>query len=100
MKLGILVTSDKHLNQVIGLVRAAVKKGLQVAVFCMDKGTLLINQQSFKDLCMLEGLDISLCRHSAEKMKIDMQKISKDIVCGSQFNNAMMQHESDKVIVL
>ena len=100
MKLGILVTSDKHLKQVIGLVHAAVEKGLQVAVFCMDKGTLLINHQAFKDLCMLEGINISLCRHSAEKMNIDLQKISKDIVCGSQFNNAIMQHEADKVIVL
>lgn len=100
MNLGILVTSNDHLEQIIGLARAASKKKLKVKMFCMDRGTLLLEDPRFKELCKLDDMEISLCRHSAESMGVDTQNIPKDIVCGSQFNNAMMNHEADKVIVL
>ncbi len=100
MNLGILVTSDEHLDHVIGLVKAAIHKAEKVTLFCMDRGTLLLENANVKDLCKLEGVEISLCRHSAEGLGVDTQNIQKDIVCGSQFNNAMMNHEADKVIIL
>jgi predicted peroxiredoxin len=100
VNLGILVTSDEHLDHVIGLVKAATSKALNVTLFCMDRGTLLLEDPKIKQLCKLDGVEISLCRHSAEGLGVDTNNIQKDIVCGSQFNNAMMNHDADKVIVL
>ena len=100
MNLGILVTSDEHLQHIIGLVNAATRKVHKVTLFCMDRGTLLLDNAKFKELCQLDGVEISLCRHSADGLGVDTHNIQKDIVCGSQFNNAMMTHEADKVIVL
>ena len=100
MNLGILVTSDEHLDHVIGLVNAATRKSHKVTLFCMDRGTLLLDDQKVKQLCTLNDVEISLCRHSAEGLGVETNNIQKDIVCGSQFNNAMMNHEADKVIVL
>ena len=100
MNLGILVTSDEHLDHVIGLVNAAASKSHKVTLFCMDRGTLLLDDQKVKQLCKLNDVEISLCRHSAEGLGVETNNIQKDIVCGSQFNNAMMNHEADKVIVL
>lgn len=100
MKLGILITSDKHLDHVIGITTAATKTGSQVSIFCMDTGALLLRQDKFRDLCKMPGVDMAVCRHSAEILGVDLSPISKDIVCGSQFNNALMNHESDRVIVL
>ena len=100
MNLGLLVTSDEHLDHVIGFVKAATNKAEKVSLFCMDRGTLLLENPRIKELCKLDGVEISLCRHSAEGLGVDTHNIQKDIVCGSQFNNAMMNHEADKVIVL
>lgn len=100
MKLGLLVTSDRHLDHVMGLVGSASKKGWDVSVFCMDQGTRFLEQESFRDLCKLPGVVLSLCRHSAEEKGVDISNICKDIISGSQFNNAMMNHESDRVLVL
>ena len=100
MNLGILVTSDEHIDHVIGLVKAAVGKAEKISLFAMDRGTLLLENERLKELCHLDGVDISLCRHSAEGLGVNTQNIQKDIVCGSQFNNAMMNHEADRVIVL
>jgi hypothetical protein len=33
-------------------------------------------------------------------MGVASEGLSKEIVCGSQYNNAVMQHEADRVIVL
>ena len=100
MKLGVLVTSDEHTKHVIGLVSAASEKGIDVDVFCMDRGTLLLERDELKSLCKLDNVVISLCRHSAEGLGVNTDNISKDIISGSQFNNAMMNHDADKVVVL
>lgn len=100
IKLGILVSCDKHISHVVGLVAAASQSGTDVSIFCMDTGIYLVQKPEFKNLCQLDGVTISLCRHSAERLGIDLLPLSKDIVCGSQFNNAIMNHESHRVIVL
>lgn len=99
MKLGILVTSDKYLNHVIGIAKAASAKGHEVSLFAMDDGTRLMDASGLRQLCGVERLSMSLCRHSAEEKHVNIQDIPKEIIAGSQFNNAMMQNEADKVLV-
>ncbi len=100
MKFGILVNTDLHLEHLAGLTRAASGQGHEVVIFAMDRGTHLTKHREFVELCRLPRVTISLCRHSAEEHGIDVEGIPKDIVCGSQFNNAAMAHEADRVLVL
>jgi len=58
--LGIFVISDKHLDKVIDLCKAAREKGdLEVTIFLSHRGTLLTQDPRFGEL---EGLaTMSLC---------------------------------------
>jgi len=100
MKLGILVNTDKHLEHTLGLTKAAIAKNHEVIIFIMDEGTRLLENDSFVALAKLPAVSISLCEHSAKGYGINTKDLSKDINCASQFNNAMMNHNADRVIVL
>lgn len=100
MKLGIHVNSDKHMEHVIGLVKAAVSKGHQVIIFTMVDGERLLENPKYTDLSGLPGVSMSYCDHNATHMGINKSVIPQKVVCGSQFNNATMVHEADRVIVL
>ena len=100
MKLGILVNSAKHLDHVVGICRAAVAKQHQVMVFAMDEGTALLDAQAFVSLAGLDGVSLAVCDHSAKARGVNTEGLPPKIVCGSQFNNAMMNHDADRVIVL
>ena len=100
MKLGILANTNRHLAHIVGITQAASKKGHEVSIFAMDEGTEILSDKEFRKLCKNDNVMISICRHSAENRGVDTSTLSKEIVCGSQFNNAVMNNEADKVIVL
>lgn len=100
MVLGILVNSDRHRAEIMGIARAAVAKGHEVNIFGMDEGTRLFQDPGFLELCKVKGVHMSFCDHSAKRLGFGNENIPQDVVCGSQYNNAMMVHESDKVLVL
>lgn len=100
MKLAILVNTDKHLEAVTGLTKAALAKGHEVLIFTMDDGTKLLANPSYTTLCNLEKVTMSFCDHNAKGQGVKTDALSDKIVCGSQYNNATMNHEADKVIVL
>ncbi len=57
--LGIFVTSDKHLDKVIDLCKAAKDKGVETTLFFSHLGTLLTQDPRFGEL---EGLGkLALC---------------------------------------
>lgn len=98
--MGILITTDRHLEDAIGLTRAAVSKGHEVVIFSMDAGTKLLALPEFTRLHELKGVKMSFCVHSAEHQKMGDAVIPEGIICGSQYNNAVMMHGADKVIRL
>ncbi len=100
MKLGILVNTDRHAEDVVGLTKAAVSKGHEVIIFMMDTGVKLLGVPSVTDLCSLSKVHMSFCDHSTGRLEVSKEGISDKIVCGSQFDNASMNHEADRVIVL
>lgn len=100
MNLGILVTTDRHKDAILGLSEAAIAKGHTVSIFIMDVGNKLLLQDDFRALCGREGITMSYCDHSAKTLEISTEGIPAEIVCGSQFNNANMMHDVDKVINL
>ncbi|GBD98344.1 DsrE/DsrF-like family protein [bacterium BMS3Abin07] len=100
MKLGILVTTDKYLDEIRGITKAALSLGHEVSIFSMDEGTRLLENPAYTELCKLEGVTLGFCDHNAEGLGINKEGIDNDVLCGSQYDNAVMQHEADKVIVL
>lgn len=100
MKLGILVNTDRHVNDIVGLTEAAVSKGHEVNIFLMDTGVRLINNESVRRLCDDPHVEISYCDYIAKKFDIPTENCPEEVICGSQYDNAMMQHEADRVIVL
>ena len=67
--LGIVVSTDKHLDHLIGITRAARKSGRQVIVFLTNRGVLLTREPGWS---AMEGLaEISLCRVSLAAFHLD-----------------------------
>jgi len=100
MKLGILVNTDRHLEHMLGLTKAAIATNHEVIIFIMDEGTKLSENDLLVVLAKLPAVSISLCEHSAKSYGVNVKDLSKHIKCASQFNNAMMNHNADRVIVL
>jgi len=100
MKLGILVNTDKHFDDVIGLSQAAIANGHEVVIFTMDDGCKFLSNPAYAELCKLPGVHMSFCDHNARALKIQTAELSEEMVCGSQYENAVMVHNSDKLIVL
>jgi len=100
MKLGILVNREDHLNEIIGITKAALERGHEVVVFTMDVGTRLFKRPEYSDLCGLNGVKMSFCDHNAKMFRAGTEGIPEAISRGSQYDNASMMHECEKVIVL
>jgi len=100
VKLGILLNTARHLEDVAGITRAALAKNHQVIIFAMDDGTRLLENQILASLAGLEGVSLNVCDHSAKMCGVNVESLSPKIVCGSQLHNAMMNHNADRVIVL
>ena len=99
MKLGILVNTEDHRDDIIGIVKAAIERGHDVVVFTMDVGTRLFRYPEYSELCNLNGVKMSFCDHNA-KMYGGTEDAPEAISRGSQYDNAVMHHECDKIIVL
>lgn len=100
MKLGILVNTDRHLEHIVGLTKAALLKGHEVIMFTMNDGTKLLATPEFAEFCGAQGITMSFCDYSTKQLGVATEGIPEEIVCGSQYNNAVMNHQADKVIVL
>ncbi len=100
MKLGILVNTERHTEDLVGLTTAALSKGHEVIVFFMDNGVSLLSDRKVTDLCKNSGISMSFCDFTTQKNVVSKEGICDKIVCGSQFDNATMNHEADRVIVL
>lgn len=100
MKLGILINTARHLDQVLGITQAALAKNHEVILFAMDEGTKFLENKSFVSLAGLKGVTLSVCEHSAKHYAVRTEGLPPAIKCGSQLNNAMMNHNADRVVVL
>ena len=100
MKLGILVNTDRHLDHVVGIAEAAVRQDHTVTVFAMDDGVRLLENDTFVGLIGRDGISIAYCDHSANLLGVDTTHLPPGITRGSQYDNAVMHHRADRVVVL
>ncbi len=99
MTLGILVTTDKYGDDIKGIAQAAVKRGHKVILFFMDEGCRLATDRGIVSLCSSDSVSISMCDYNRKKMGIAKEDVTAGITCGSQYDNAAMNRDADKVIV-
>ena len=98
-KLGIFVSSDEHLEHLIGISRAATKAGKEVEVFLTNGGVLLAKDPRF---LAMEGLaHVSLCNVNFEAFKMEKPvPLVADKDFATQMRHADMIAECDRYIVL
>jgi predicted peroxiredoxin len=98
-KLGILVSSDKHLDYVINLTRAASEKGKEVELFFTGKGVLLTQSPDFKNLVGKAKMTLCDVSFRALGLKGDVPGMGfKDFA--TQAKNADLIEKSDRYVVL
>jgi predicted peroxiredoxin len=100
VKLGILVTSDRFPDKLVGLARAASARGHEVTIFFMGTGTLLLRHPQIHTFAGSEAFDMSYCAYNAEVNGVLSTEVPDNIELSSQVNNALMISKVDKVIHL
>jgi len=95
-QLGILITKHENLEHISGIVRAARKAGHRVRIFATDEGVRFTREPKFLEL-LEPGVEMAVCDHICEVLGI-REKVG-GITYGSQYDNAGMMHDSDRVLV-
>lgn len=95
--LGIMVTKYEHLDHIIGVVKAARAAGKGVSLFMTDEGVRFTKDKKFLELLSLTGVEFSCCDHSCER--VGVHEKTEGISYGSQYNNAVMLHDSTRILV-
>lgn len=95
--LGILVTTYGNLEHITGMVKAATEAGHPVMIFMTDEGVKFSRDPKFLELLRVDGVKISACGHSCERIGIHDK--TEGISYGSQYNNAGMLHDSSRVLI-
>ncbi len=95
--LGIMLTKYENLGHITGVTKAARKAGKNVMIFMTDEAVRFTRDPKFLDLMKVDGVEISCCDHSCER--IGIREKTDGISYGSQYNNAGMLHDSTRVLV-
>jgi predicted peroxiredoxin len=97
-KLGILVSTTKHLDYVIALTSAAHNKGKSVEIFFTGKGVLLTQKPEFEQLVGKAKLSVCDVSFRANGLSGDVPGVGfKDFA--TQARNAEMIESSDRYVV-
>lgn len=95
--LGIYVTSDRHLEKLMLLCKAAKKKGVAVKVFFTHEGTRLCTDPQLKELASL--VDAALCKVGFESLELDASRTVLDKKAySSQSWHAEMIYDCDRYL--
>jgi hypothetical protein len=95
--LGIMVTKYENLEHIAGVVKAAHAAGHPIMIFLTDEGVKFTRDPKFLELLKVDGIEISVCDHSCERINIHDK--TEGISYGSQYNNAGMLHDSERVLI-
>ena len=106
-RLGILVPTDKNLNHLIGVAKAAKKAGKVITVFFTHTGVLLTQEAKYPELAEIinrdEGDEISLCNVRWEELGLKGKPVpaamgDKDLA--TQSRHCAMLGTCDRYLVI
>jgi len=95
--LGIMITKYENLDHIKGVVKSARAAGHPVSIFMTDEGVKFTRDPKFLELLKVDGVEISVCDHSCERLGIHEK--TEGISYGSQYNNAGMLHDCARALV-
>ena len=97
--LGILVRSDKYLDELIEFVRAAKEEDVEMKIFFTHKGVLLTQEPRFPELTGLA--DLSLCNvgYEANNLKGKPAPGVPESGFATQARNGVMIEDCDRYVV-
>ena len=97
-RLGILVTSDRHFDHVVGVVEAAKRAGKDVTVFFTGEGVLLTRRPDFGRLPEIAKVDLCEVSYQANGLEGEVAGLNfKNFA--TQAKNAEMMEDSDRFVV-
>ncbi len=98
-KLGILVSSDRYIDHLIGITNAAHRAGKKVTIFLTNRAVLLTKDERFTEL---EGIcHVSVCSLCFESFKVDKPvPVVNDKDFATQMRNVVIMKDCDRYIVL
>lgn len=101
MRIGVVITDDKYINDAIGLLKTASSRGFETVCFLTDRGILLLNFDNFTDFVDKINCEVSVCEYSIDRLgeTKNIEKFKDKIVIGGQYQDAELVSRSDKVIV-
>lgn len=95
--LGIYVTSDRHMEKLMLLCKAAKKKGVAVKVFFTHEGTRLCTDPQLEELAGM--VDVALCKVGFESLELDESEAVLDSKAySSQSWHAEMIYDCDRYL--
>lgn len=98
-KLGIVVSSDEHLDHLIGLCQAVRRSGRETIIFLTNRGVLLTQDPRFTELA--ECPDISLCNVGFEAFGLQRPApLIDEKKYATQTRHAMLIEDCDRYVVL
>ena len=106
-KLGIFVPTNKHIDHLIGVARAAKKAGKTLCIFLTHEGVRISQHPRYQELAEIISSDkdneISLCNVSWEELGLKDQSIppgmsAKDLA--TQSRHCAMIDKCDRYMVL
>ena len=96
--LGILVTSDKYLDHVVGVTEAAVRAGKKVRIFFTGRGVRLSKAPMFARLPEIAHVDLCEVSYRSNGLEGDVPGLNfKNFA--TQAKNAKMIEDSDRYLV-
>jgi len=95
--LGIMITKYENLEHIAGIVKAARAASKSVMIFMTDEGVRFTRDAKFNGLLKMDGVEIACCDYSCEL--IGLHEKTDGITYGSQYDNAGMLHDSNRILV-
>jgi len=98
MHLGIVASHESAGPHLVGLAAAAIARGWTCRVFLTDSAVKLATSTSLRDLAQAGSVRLDVCEHSWQHF--GGAGAPEGATLGSQFQNAELVRECDRVVVI
>lgn len=98
-KLAFIITENKHLNHITGLMNSAIRKGYDISIFIMDEGVFFTENNEFTSIIKENNISAAVCEYSCNVNGVASRIDGFNYA--SQFENAKMINglkESDRLV--
>lgn len=98
MKIGLVATDERAGPQLLGLANAAATLGWPCRCFLTDSGVRLLNIEALRALMRDGTVRVEACEHAWQALGLG--PAPEGVKLRSQFQNAELARDCDRVVVL